>query len=185
MLSISNILIITATIFTLGAQLYPSIYVFGMNDHFLSQWNYLLYSVQFFSSMFLHGSMMHLLGNSIFVYIFGNQIESHLGGKKYIFFFVFSAVSIGSAVTLFSSVNTIGMSGFVMAILTYYTLYLRSKNNPDYKGWITALVLNIWVWFFPGISLVGHLFGAIVGAVFYFLDREIYKKCFIGKVDET
>ncbi len=178
--SISNILLVTAGVFTLGTYFFPSLYDFGMNSYFLDQGNYVLYSVQFFTSMFLHGSVFHLLANSIFVYLFWSQVEVILGRKKYIFFFVFSALCIWAALSILSDGNTIGMSGFAMALLSYYTLYLKSKNHPDYKGWITALVLNIGIGLMPWISLVGHLFGAIVWVVFYFLDRDFYKKCFVG-----
>ena len=179
MLSLSNILLLTSAFFTLATYLYPNIYVFGMNDEFLNQGNYLFYGIQFFTSLFLHGSLVHLWANSIFIYIFWNQIESLLGSKKYMIFFIISAVFIWSAITLFSDGNTIGMSGFAMALLSYYTLALRAENNPDYKWWITALVLNIGIGFMPGISLVWHLFGAIIGVIFYYWDTEFYKKYFL------
>ncbi|MCH2188231.1 rhomboid family intramembrane serine protease [Candidatus Gracilibacteria bacterium] len=181
MLSLSNILIGISALATLAGTLFPGIYLFGMNDIFLDQGYYHIYIIQFFSSVFLHGGIFHLFANSVFVYIFGNQVEDILGAKKYLLFFVISCVFVGIGVTFLSDGNTVGISGFGLAILSYYTLLLRSKKHPDYKGGITAIILSIGIGLMPGISLVGHLFGALFGIIFYLLDRDFYKKCFVGE----
>ena len=173
--TISNILIAIAAIFTFVATTDDSYYRYGMNTFFLDQWNYGVYIMQFFTSQFLHGNMLHLIMNSLFIIIFWSVVEQILWEKKYMLFFIFSAVFIGISITLFASWNTIGMSGFAMAVLSFYTLQLKSLKNPEYKWGITALLLNIWIGFAPGISLVWHLFWAISGAVFFFILRILKK----------
>ena len=174
-LTISNILIGIAAIFTIAATMDTSYYQYGMNSFFLSQWQYHIYFMQFFTSQFLHWGTLHLIMNSIFIIIFWTVVEQILWEKKYLAFFMFSAIFIGISITFLTSANTFGMSWFAMAVLAFYTLQLKSLNNPEYKWGITALLLNIWIWFVPGISLVGHLFWAIAGAIFFFILRILKK----------
>ena len=66
-----------------------------------------------------------------------------IGKIKYILFFIFIAFFNGFLLLAFTHDNTIGISGFCMALLSYYTLELYFNNNTEYKGGITALILNI------------------------------------------
>ncbi|MDD3645998.1 MAG: rhomboid family intramembrane serine protease [Candidatus Gracilibacteria bacterium] len=166
--------------------IYPNIYVLGINTYFLNQGNYFVYFIQFFTGTFLHAGFLHLFLNSIFIYYFGNIIEALIGRKKFTLFFIFSTVFIGLIITNYSynsiPVNTVGISGFAMALLTFYTLELKRRNNPEYKGGITALVINIGIGLLPQISLLGHLFGAIAGLIFYLINRDYLRKKLIGLI---
>ncbi len=168
-LTISNMLILISAVFTVFATINSNYYRYGMNDMFLRAGEYHIYAMQFFSSQFLHWGLLHLTMNALFIYIFWNAVEHITGIKKYILFFVFSAWIIGLSITLLWSWNTIGMSGFAMSVVAYYTLQLKSVNHPDYKWWITAIVVNIAIGLTPGISLLGHLFWAIAWVVYYYL----------------
>lgn len=176
-ISLSNILIILSIIATIIVSLDTRFFVFGMNRDFLDQGIYHIYVIQFFSSQFLHWWFLHVLMNSIFIYYFGNQVEYIIGRQKYLLLFICNSIFIGIGLTLFSSpyVNTVGMSGFAMAVMAYYTLYLKSIKNPEYTGWITAIVINIAIGLVPGISLLWHLFGVIFWGVYY-LWNYITKK---------
>jgi hypothetical protein len=48
-----------------------------------------------------------------------------------------------------------------MALMTYYTLELYKRGNPDYRGGLTAIAVNVALGFVPGISLAGHILGAV------------------------
>ena len=172
-ITISNILILVAALFTLLASYDPSFYQYGLNDSFIQKWDYHIFLMQIFTSQFLHGWIIHLIMNAIFILVFWSVIENMLGEKKYIFFFVFTSIFIWIALILLSSpyTNTVWISGFVMAIVAYHTLDLKSKNHPDYKGWITVLIINILFWFAWGVSLLGHLFGAISWVIYYYILR--------------
>ncbi len=63
-----------------------------------------------------------------------------------------------------------------MAILTYFTLDLKSKKIDEYKGGITAIIVNIVIWLHPQISLMGHLLWVIVWIIFYFLNKDLFNR---------
>jgi len=72
--------------------------------------------VPFFTSMFLHGSWMHVLGNMWFLYIFGDNIEDYLGHFKYLLFYLLCgllAMSTQVAMYPHSNVPTVGASGAI------------------------------------------------------------------------
>ncbi|PID87542.1 hypothetical protein CSB07_01065 [Candidatus Gracilibacteria bacterium] len=183
-ISISNILIIISLFFTVLLYKYPEISVFGMNSFYLDQGKYHIYFLQFFTSTFLHGGIIHFLSNALFIFIFGNTVELIIGKRNYLIFYIFSVFFIGLGLTFLGEGNTIGISGFCMATLAYYTLKLKSIKNPDYKGGITAMVINVGIGFYPGISLFGHLFGVIAGVIFYYLLKDFLKRALIP-IEET
>jgi len=179
-ISISNILILISAIFTIISYIFPWLFILGLNNYFLAEWNYSIFIIQLFSSNFLHWWIMHLLFNSIFIYFFWNILELLIWKQKYILFFIFIVIFNGLLIILYSEWNTIWISWFCMALLSYYTLELKSRNNPEYKWWITALIINIWIWLTPGISLLWHLFWAIGWIIYYFLNKEYLKRKMVG-----
>lgn len=174
--SISNILIYISVVFTAISFFYEPIFRLGMNSYFLDRGIYHIFIIQIFTSMFLHGGIMHLAFNSLFVYLFGNQVENLLGAKKYVLFFVFSWVITALGLTALSAPNTIGISSFCLAVLTYYTLALWQRGNIEYKWWITAIIVNLAIGFYPGISFAGHAFGCIAGILFFLLTSNLIWK---------
>ncbi len=175
--SVSKFFVLLSFFWTLAVYLYPKVIIFGLNNYFLSEWNYLVFIVQIFVSNFLHWDFMHFLFNSIFIYYFGSILELLIWRKKYIIFFIFTAIFNAVFISFFENGgSTIWISWFAMALLSYYTLELKSKNNPEWKGWITAIALNVAIWFVPGISLWGHLFWAIAWVIFYFLNKEYFRR---------
>ncbi|MDD2487210.1 MAG: rhomboid family intramembrane serine protease [Candidatus Gracilibacteria bacterium] len=172
----SNILIIISAAVTFVSFIYPQILEYGMNDMYIQNKDYVGIAVQFLMYQFLHGGILHLLSNGLFLYIFGNQVESMIGTRRYVIFFILSTLFIGICILLFTSGNTIGISGFAMAILGYYAMVLKKINHPEYRGAIFLLAINIGIGFTGNISLVGHLFGAIFGLLFFYGSRLYFKK---------
>lgn len=166
-MSISNTLILISLATTILATINPDFYNFWMNLVYLNIWDYTGLILQFILYQFLHWWILHLFSNSIFIYLFWNPLESLIWKKKFLIFFVLSSIFVWVLLLLFSSWNTIWISGFCMALLSYYTLELYKKWNPEYKWWITAIILNIAIWFVPWISLVWHLFWAIAWIIFF------------------
>lgn len=175
-ISFSNILIVISIIATLFASMNTALYIFGMNNSFLNQWIYHIYVIQFFTWSFLHWWMFHLFANSMFIYFFWNIVEMIIWRQKFIIFFVFVTIFNWVLLSIYTVWNTVWISWFCMALIAYYTLELKSKNNPEYRWWITAIVLNIWIWFIPGISLLWHLFWAIAWVIFYLLNKQYLKR---------
>ena len=170
-LSVSNLLILACIMVTFSMNIFPDLVLFWINDLYLNQWNYVFFAAQIFMSQLLHGWLFHLAGNSLFLYLFGNSVEQMMWEKKFILFFLLNSIFLALMIVSFSNWNTIWISGFAMAILAYYTTDLYKRKNPEYKWWITALGLNIFIGFIPGISLLGHLFWAIFWVLYYFIIR--------------
>jgi membrane associated rhomboid family serine protease len=85
------------------------------------------------TSMFMHGGWEHLLGNMLFLYIFGNNVEDVLGHARYLLFYLaggFAATALQTLVTLSSgsdadaAIPNLGASGAVSAVLGAYLLFL-------------------------------------------------------------
>lgn len=83
-----------------------------------------------FTSMFLHGSWMHLIGNMWFLWIFGNNIEEAMGPLRYLVFYLLSGISASFAHVLFnpaSAIPSIGASGAIAGVMgAYVMLYPRA-----------------------------------------------------------
>jgi membrane associated rhomboid family serine protease len=87
--------------------------------------------VTIFSSMFLHGSLLHLGGNMLFLWIFGNNIEDSMGRLTFILFYVLGGlVALGLHVVsdTGSAIPTVGASGAIAGVLgAYARLYPRAR----------------------------------------------------------
>ena len=84
-----------------------------------------------FSSMFMHGGLLHIGGNMLFLWIFGNNVEDSMGRVRFILFYFLgglAAVALQTAVDPDAAVPSIGASGAVAAVLGgYLLLYPRAK----------------------------------------------------------
>lgn len=80
----------------------------------------------FVTCMFLHGGLMHLFGNMLYLWIFGNNIEDALGHFKFLVFYLVTGI-VGSlmhlAFNLGSTLPIIGASGAISGVLGAYFLY--------------------------------------------------------------
>jgi rhomboid family protein len=83
------------------------------------------------TAMFMHGGLIHLAGNMLFLWVFGNNIEDAMGHAKYLAFYLLgglAALALQIAVDPNSAVPTIGASGAVAAVLGgYIVLYPRAR----------------------------------------------------------
>ena len=159
-----------------------------------------IYIYKIFSSMFLHGSWMHLIGNMAYLWIFGNNIEDYLGHIKFLIFYLFCGIC-ATLVHVFSDVNStipvIGASGAISGVLgAYLILYPRAKVKL--LVWFVivtvlrvraSIVLIFWfVYQFlsvfksseegGGVAWWAHIGGFIVGMLIIFLlgKKKVIKK---------
>jgi membrane associated rhomboid family serine protease len=99
------------------------------------------------TSMFMHGSLLHLGGNLLFLWIFGNNIEDSMGKARFVLFYLLGGVAALGAQTLLdtdAAIPTIGASGAIAAVLGGYALlYPRAR--------VVTLILIIF--FFTVIEL--------------------------------
>jgi membrane associated rhomboid family serine protease len=84
-----------------------------------------------FTSMFMHGSILHIAGNMLFLWIFGNNIEDSMGRARFVAFYLLGGIAallLQTAVGTDSRIPTIGASGAVAAVLGgYLLLYPRAR----------------------------------------------------------
>jgi membrane associated rhomboid family serine protease len=100
--------------------------------------------VTVFTAMFMHGSILHLGGNMLFLWIFGNNVEDSMGRLRYLLFYLlagYAATALQTFVTLETSPNSaaipnLGASGAISGVLGAYLLIL-----PHAKV-LTAIVLG-------------------------------------------
>ena len=123
--------------------------------------------VTLFTSMFMHGGLLHLGGNMLFLWIFGNNVEDSMGPIRFIVFYLLSGLAADAAQILIdtsSTVPTIGASGAVAGVLGgYLLLFPRAR--------VVTLVFIIF--FFTILELPALLFLGIwilQQAVFAYFD---------------
>ena len=105
-----------------------------------------------FTSMFLHGGWLHLGGNMLFLWIFGNNIEDVLGHAKFLIFYTLSGVGAGFAQMLVdtsSQVPMVGASGAIAGILAaYMVLFPRARIlTLVWLGFFVTTVRIAAIWF--------------------------------------
>jgi membrane associated rhomboid family serine protease len=87
--------------------------------------------VTIFTSMFMHGSFIHLAGNMLFLWIFGNNIEDSMGRLTFVVFYLLgglAALGLQVAINPDSLIPTIGASGAIAGVLgAYARLYPRAR----------------------------------------------------------
>jgi membrane associated rhomboid family serine protease len=149
-----------------------------------------------FTSMFLHGSWLHLLGNMLFLFVFGNNIEDRFGRLRYLLFYLgcglvatygFALADPGSTEVL------IGASGAIAGVLgAYLVLYPRARVWSLVPiAFFIPLPLPAWavlgLWFLlqwayaDGVALtsagsvayLAHVYGFAAGAVVAFVVRGV------------
>jgi membrane associated rhomboid family serine protease len=120
------------------------------------------------TSGFLHFGILHLGFNMYFLYVLGPMLERPLGRVRFLLLYVASLLGGSLGVILFdSSAITAGASGAVFGLLGAATIGLwRRGVNPFSTGIGMVLLLNLFITFaVPGISIGGHLGGAVAGSL--------------------
>lgn len=119
-----------------------------------------------FEAMFLHGGWLHIGGNMLYLWIFGNNVEDRLGRFRYLVFYLaggLAAAALELAVGPNSVVPNLGASGAIAAVLgSYLVLYPRAQVRTLVFGFIPAtfraeIVLGLWfvLQLFDGIGGLG------------------------------
>jgi membrane associated rhomboid family serine protease len=107
------------------------------------------------TSMFLHGGWLHLIGNMLFLWIFGNNIEDVLGHWRYLLFYLLCGV-VAALTQAFSSYGThvpmVGASGAIAGVLGAYLL-LYPNANVHVFVWIVIFfrIVSVPAWIMLGL----------------------------------
>jgi membrane associated rhomboid family serine protease len=111
---------------------------------------------QYFTYQFLHGSPLHLLGNMVFLWVFGNNVCDKIGQLGYLAFYLAGGVMAGIAHVMTSTAPVLGASGSVSAVTGAYLVLLPRSN-----------VTLIYWWFFIGTFEISGLWLVLI---FFALD---------------
>jgi membrane associated rhomboid family serine protease len=143
-----------------------------------------------FTSMFVHGSLFHLLGNMLYLWIFGNNIEDYLGSFRFLLFYFICGLSASlSQVAAMPNLKVpmIGASGAVAGVLgAYWILFPRARVMtflflffyitvvPIPAGivlgiWFFAQILNIGMG--GGVAWFAHIGGFLAGLALVWFHR--------------
>jgi len=156
-----------------------------------------LYTV--FTSMFMHGGLLHLAGNMLYLFIFGDNIEDNFGhGRYFIFYFLCGIVASGTHILSITTaeemfIPTVGASGAISGVLgAYILLYPRARVlTLTFYLWITIVripaIFFLGFWFIfqllagflepsSGVAYWAHIGGFIAGIVLALVLRRKKKK---------
>jgi membrane associated rhomboid family serine protease len=141
------------------------------------------------TSMFLHGGLLHLGGNLLFLWVFGNNVEDHLGHVGFALFYVLgglAAAAVHIALNPDSTIPVVGASGAIAAVMGAYLVWFpraRVRTLIFLGFFITviavpaAVLLGLWflMQFFTdpnsGVAWAAHVGGFVFGVVVGLLVR--------------
>ena len=183
--------------------LIPAKVVFYSNTGFVDRF------YPFFTSMVLHGGWFHLIGNMLFLYIFGDNVEDRMGHFKYLLFYLICG--LGAAFTQIithvrSEIPMVGASGAISGVLgAYILLFPKSRIVTLVPIFFflhiveipAAVFLLIWfvMQFFSGVATLAasrdtggvafwaHIGGFVVGLVLarFFIKKGYYRTGWSGR----
>lgn len=150
------------------------------------------------TSMFLHGGWLHIIGNMLFLWVFGDNIEDVMGHARYIVFYLLTGLAASGAQILVdtsSTVPTIGASGAISGLLAAYIICFphgRIRTLVTLGVFITSVMLPAWMmigyWIVlqviqgslslgvdspgGGVAFFAHIGGFVAGLILVFLFRH-------------
>jgi len=155
--------------------------------------------ITIFTSMFMHGGWMHLLGNMLYLWIFGDNVEERMGHGKFLLFYLVCGVAATLAqvwVSADSTIPNLGASGAISGVLAaYLVLFPRGRVRVLLGYTVVAMpaLVVIGLWFLlqfingigsfmqtaetGGVAYMAHIGGFIAGLILTYLLR--------GKGDQT
>ncbi|HKS96880.1 MAG TPA: rhomboid family intramembrane serine protease [Terriglobia bacterium] len=113
--------------------------------------------VSIFTSMFLHGGWLHLLGNMLFLFVFGRSVEDRFGHLKFLVIYFLGGFG-GAVLHIFlntgSPIPSIGASGAIAAILgAYFVSFPRARIST-----IIWVIFFLWRMELPAVLILGYWF---------------------------
>ena len=146
-----------------------------------------------FTSMFMHGGWLHIGGNMLYLWIFGDNVEDRFGHMRYLVFYLtcgIAATFAQLAFSLGSGIPNLGASGAIAGVLGAYVLLFPQRRVTVVLGYGVAqmpALIVIGLWFVlqlfsgigsiaqtadtGGVAYMAHIGGFIAGIVLAFLLR--------------
>ncbi len=117
-------------------------------DRFIYQWGLLPVEISsgrdlhtLLTSMFLHGGITHILGNMLFLWVFGDNVEDRLGHVRFLIFYLATGLAASAAHVLVdpaSAIPTVGASGAISGVLGAYIVLFRSNRVRVLLGYFVT-----------------------------------------------
>lgn len=137
--------------------------------------------IPFLTSMFLHGGWLHLAGNMLYLWIFGDNIEEKLGHARYLGFYVICGIVAGALHVFIdpaSTIPTVGASGAISGVLgAYLLMFPRARVLTVIPVFFfiqlvelpALFVLGFWfvIQFFNGLASLGFETGGMGGVAWW------------------
>jgi membrane associated rhomboid family serine protease len=155
--------------------------------------------VTIFTAMFMHGGWMHLIGNMLFLWIFGDNVEDRIGHGKFLIFYLLAGLAATFAQYYFNShsaIPNVGASGAIAGVLgAYLLMFPQARVNVLLGRQIVAMpafaVLGLWIVFqlisgvgtiaytdesadVGGIAYMAHIGGFAAGLAMALLGRPLW-----------
>jgi membrane associated rhomboid family serine protease len=172
-------------------------------DQFINDWAFIparfsehpeTNAVTIFSAMFMHGGWLHLFGNMLFLWIFGDNVEDRFGHLKFLIFYLLAGIAATFsqyAVSPESGVPNVGASGAIAGVLgAYILMFPQARVNVLLGRQIVAMpafvVLGLWIALqlvsgvgtiastdesAGGVAYMAHVGGFVSGLLMTFLFR--------------
>lgn len=149
------------------------------------------------TSMFLHGDIMHIFGNMLFLFIFGDNIEDRYGHLYYIIIYLIFGIAGGLAHVLYSGfivggdavfIPTIGASAAISGVLGSYIVFYPKARIVSIVGYRLVripAILFLGFWFIlqllysgslTSVAYWAHIGGFVIGLVFALVKRMFTTK---------
>jgi membrane associated rhomboid family serine protease len=204
------------TYIILGLNILVFIYEISLGTHldvFINQFGAVPYNIfsqgglasymTLFTSMFMHANLMHIIGNMLFLWIFADNIEDHIGHVMFIIFYLTCGLAgtlLHAVVTPASTIPMIGASGAISGVLgAYIILYPKARISALIPfGFFLRVVqlpsvVFLGIWFLMqflfsissirgtggGVAYLAHVGGFVVGLLwalpFKFKQKKHYE----------
>ncbi len=146
----------------------------------------------FMSSLFLHGSWLHVIGNMWTLWLFGDNLEDRMGPGRFLIFYLLCGFLAGLSHVVFnptSNIPVVGASGAIAGVMGAYLLMFRDARIITFVPpffifplpawifmgvWVFTQVFGVLTGNFGSVALWAHIGGFVVGMILYryFLKDE-------------
>ena len=125
-------------------------------------------TLSIFTAMFMHGGLMHLLGNMLYLWIFGDNVEDRVGHARFVLFYLIcgAVAALAQAVPdMGSQVPMIGASGAISGVLgAYIVLYPRANVLVLVPLIVVFQTFRVPAWIVLGMWFIGQLANSLLAA---------------------
>lgn len=167
-------------------------------DTFINTWSFVpaVYQadhlfgwITIFTSMFMHAGWLHILGNMLYLWIFGDNVEDRLGHGKFLLFYLLCGIAAAFAQMALdptSQVGSLGASGAIAGVLAgYLVLFPRQRVRVLLLNFVVPMsaLIVIGIWFIlqlfsqlngaaDGVAYMAHIGGFISGLILVLILRN-------------